>query len=167
MGSRAFTIASGVSLAIAVALAVLWGRSATVMDGVMYCDPSGSARWTHCLHTRHGALHYLLVGPPQTADPGWTRLNMPQPAHFVSMVDRPRWQVLGFARGGGGSFSFLSVPFWFLLLLALLAPGLWLVSRVRRRLRPKAGRCARCGYDLRAGHDRCPECGESVPQQAS
>jgi hypothetical protein len=57
----------------------------------------------------------------------------------------------------------LSVPHWFALLVCLLLPLAvcgWRAARRQRlhRLRV-AGRCTRCGYDLRESRDRCPECG--------
>lgn len=69
--------------------------------------------------------------------------------------------------GGGamGSFvemrlSFVSIPIWFLAVLALLPWAIvWASGAARRRLRTRRGLCADCGYDLRGTPERCPECG--------
>lgn len=59
----------------------------------------------------------------------------------------------------GGTWE-LSVPAWFIVGMLMIFPlmgarSLW-IGRHNRR----AGRCVKCGYDLRATPDRCPECGE-------
>jgi len=52
------------------------------------------------------------------------------------------------------------MPYWFAFVPTAAAPAWWLVSRFRRRRAP--GLCRRCGYDLRATPDRCPECGTAA-----
>ncbi len=76
-------------------------------------------------------------------------------------------QWLGFSSTSGKMFGtikyhFLSIPFWFLLLLTAIATAL--LFRARRRLsrRSKLGHCLSCGYDLRESKDKCPECGTAV-----
>ena len=36
----------------------------------------------------------------------------------------------------------------------------------RKKARRNFGLCEECGYDLRAGHARCPECGAEVPSSS-
>lgn len=58
------------------------------------------------------------------------------------------------------------VPYWFPAIVFAVLPGLWAGGWLRNRrrvLRGRRGLCERCGYDLRASADRCPECGMPVP----
>lgn len=63
----------------------------------------------------------------------------------------------------GGSaflvFTGLGVPLWFPAVLFGAGPLLSLARYGHRRRRRCAGRCQKCGYDLRATPGRCPECG--------
>jgi hypothetical protein len=54
------------------------------------------------------------------------------------------------------------VPIWAILPASTTAMLLVQMARARRTQRLNSGLCLRCGYDLRATPDRCPECG-SVP----
>jgi len=56
----------------------------------------------------------------------------------------------------------LMIPFWVLALFSTASLWLLAVPSMRRRKRKKLGLCLKCGYDLRASKERCPECGESI-----
>jgi hypothetical protein len=63
------------------------------------------------------------------------------------------------AYGGtdGSRYAVLMALWWSLAAALGLLPAARLSRRLR--LRPKAGCCPSCGYDLRATPGRCPECG--------
>src|SRR5262249_26533290 len=53
----------------------------------------------------------------------------------------------------------LAFPAWAVALPPLIFGGVIVRRRWIERRRRAQGRCARCGYDLRATPERCPECG--------
>jgi hypothetical protein len=66
------------------------------------------------------------------------------------------------ALAGPRGFS-LTMPDWFLCAITALLPACetvaWMRRRSTARYRVRHGLCGRCGYDLRATQERCPECG--------
>jgi hypothetical protein len=62
--------------------------------------------------------------------------------------------------------STLYFAFWKVVLALAALPAMWLISRFRLDRSVAEGYCKKCGYDLRATPNRCPECG-SVPERIS
>lgn len=59
-----------------------------------------------------------------------------------------------------GLLLFIAVQF---LIGCIVLSVLRLLGRLLRSSEPGPGCCAECGYDLRASHGRCPECGAAIP----
>jgi hypothetical protein len=75
----------------------------------------------------------------------------------------PAWTDDHTALGRGGVIAAqtVAVSWWLPTALLALMPGLRTIKAMQRRVWAgrHPGRCASCGYDLRATPDRCPECG--------
>jgi hypothetical protein len=68
---------------------------------------------------------------------------------------------------GIGPVKFFAIPQWFVVAAGSIFPILWCRRTVdARRWRRKwdRGLCVKCGYDLRATPNLCPECGTAVAQ---
>lgn len=59
------------------------------------------------------------------------------------------------------------VPIWSIVLVFGAFPVLRAIQWRRRRFAARRGHCRKCGYDLRASEDRCPECGTPIQKPAS
>jgi hypothetical protein len=95
---------------------------------------------------------------PGTA-PAWTFVS----DHNLRMRGRAQRVVGGSSLGSLSSEQvYASVSDPLLASLFLLLPAVYALRRWRRRVGRRQGTCAKCGYDLRATPDRCPECGTAV-----
>ena len=114
--------------------------------------------------------HWLRVKPPAAGD--WQNLlpqKSPQLAgmQFVPFRTINRYEYLYFDGPVRSAsfvklrFALLAVPYWLLALVAAAVPLASCLAFLRNRARRISGRCAACGYDVRATPDRCPECGTS------
>ena len=70
------------------------------------------------------------------------------------------------APGISRSTVFIS-PHAYLVALFAALPAVHFLQLLRRRRVKPAGHCLKCGYDLRATPDRCPECGTAVTPTAA
>lgn len=172
---RLHNIAALLSLLLCVATLVAWVAS-------YFAQPHWSMR-----HGRMGQAGFAVWRGTfwcGTSDP----LDIPPEATTMKWADtRPMKKVLwcGFGFQSGEEVSLVNLaahgtpgfvsrydhllgvmyPAWAVVLLTGLIPARlvprWLAA-LRARHRETRGLCSRCGYDLRASPDRCPECGRDA-----
>lgn len=175
------------SSALSLGMLTLWMRSYYVGEeiGRTTLSRAGSERWMRSVRLHSGGGGMALVLQKQRGGPdldwitwfGEKRYHRhEQPVRAgAEVLESPKmpWNRLGFyciAWHRRNEYDvMIDVPYWWLTAL-LLVPPARRIRQWRRRRVEKRGFCGRCGYDLRAGHDRCPECGEpqvEVPAPAS
>jgi hypothetical protein len=132
------------------------------------------AGWDGCL------LLGRIASGPQIWPRGFrfSRFEYGEMFRFNMIVNNPHawWRKWGFGcetiNGDSATpwddrgYTAFMMPFWAITLLvaAPLVPwGIGLRRRLRQKRRERFGLCRKCGYDLRASPDRCPECGTPRP----
>jgi hypothetical protein len=187
MRRRLFTIFSAVSLVLCVAMCVMWVRSYWVNDSFYSSRwwPRGltsneSAWW---LLTGRGVVgighrvQQAVESPVQMAnfkplfihrDYSWKRerpatpLRSSQASEGIFRRHGFRYEDDPFVLSGvNGYYRECDAPLWAAAVLFAIIPAAQLLT-ARKRRRLIGEHCRKCGYDLRATTDRCPECGRAA-----
>lgn len=172
---RFFTL---LSLFLFVATTVLWFRSRTNLDEVFIYRP----RFYRAIWSVEGRIYVHLWSAPTQY---WGETSMGFGGGELARLHYGHisftHQAGPFAYGRTTATNPASVvatghtimfPHWALLVLFALLPAFAahrFFKRRSKRFRTANGLCLRCGYDIRATPDRCPECGleTPLPPQAS
>jgi len=114
----------------------------------------------------HGPLREMTSNDPE-AD-GWIAVSGSEWEIRISALDSgiDFWIQVPHLVSEPTPVHRMVVPFWAASLVSfvLILPVLARYGRnARGRRRQALGHCLRCGYDLRASKDRCPECGTPIP----
>ena len=148
---RLLNLLTALSLLLCVLTVVLWARSYFVRDAVefMVGRRAGGAA---------SAGGQLVVSVRKYDLDLGRRLNWNRDGFHDPDVGSRKSALANFTWGfdSAARESIVVTPIWPLAALAAIFPAIALYHRRRRR---KPGVCSRCGYDLRATPDRCPECG--------
>ena len=178
-----FTFASILTLILCAATVALWVRSYFVLDILArehtwlvakHSEWHASGFSFESVRGRLEARHdnayweYSYLKADQVYGPVWV-WSAVDPAGAAPRGGS-KWRRIGLfyehSQDLQSNSRTVGTPHWFLASLALLLP-LWHVHGLfRAPIANKRGRCPRCGYDLRATPDRCPECGMPVPKKA-
>jgi hypothetical protein len=97
---------------------------------------------------------WLWLAVTQDETPGWLSWS------GISIFDGPHSATTWPLRFHE---TLVDIPLRFFAVVLAVPSAAMFVRRIRRRFRRRGGRCAQCGYDIRATPQRCPECGYAVP----
>ena len=160
---KLFPILAAGSLGLAIAVARLWGVSYWWVTETMHVSTGDGERniKLYGVTSAPGALVLSRAeGFADLGSGGWSFQAWPR--DFMDF----RWtQGLWFAHESNVIYETLLIPDWFLTLLLLILPAVWLRRFRSERRKQREGLCLVCGYDLRAHvpGQLCPECGMVVP----
>jgi hypothetical protein len=175
-----FNVIAAASLLMLVTMVVIWIRSEFAYDEFfkLSIDPGTGNYVVPAVIWDDGRLEVLVraghfAKPPFGSSPlrnePWTHipnnryLRYPHGARNNGMSN-VKWiwfyhPLLRDAVIQGTSEYWIIVRLWIIAAFLSIAPSVWVWRTKREHGRVVQGFCRRCGYDLRATPDRCPECG--------
>jgi hypothetical protein len=188
MQRRVFTILSAMSIIICLTACAAWVRSSVVPDRlgwielgpesdgdverqvVLWSSKGGAAIWWETdrrsqhgwtAHPRtffHDSQNIVFTYPYMDGGLAANRLGFRffDKSTHLSFGQSGPYDV---ERRAGVIF-----PYWFIGAISAILPVIWMVRTIRKP--HSAGVCPKCGYDLRATPDRCPECGTETGGKA-
>jgi hypothetical protein len=177
-----FNVLTTLSLLLWVATAVLWVRSILLEEGFKSykVDPKTGSCFMVDIEWDRGVFGVCIwsSNSPENPSNGPWPLSASQPLHYVRYFHGSPGGFLGqigsiefgHYRNSRTDFSYgLLVRFFVIIGLCSILPVWRFILEVRKRERVMRrglrNQCVRCGYDLRATPDRCPECGTIRPKR--
>jgi hypothetical protein len=152
---RLSVIAAAMCLLICAASIVVWAKG----QGYYVTNPLPRGR---AIRFEAAGGDFWLEAYPDTRQKFTNILNFHH-EHGLTWKAVP-YQIAGFGwLSRGRLFQEFVVPIWFITTVTLLL-GIYFLRHATRPI--PIGRCLKCGYDLRATPDRCPECGTIPPASA-
>ena len=167
---RLLTLAAAVSLFVCITTLSLWigtlGREVTLYRGQVkqhtlrsdwFALGRGEFIWSSS--TMRAAKPHADTTYIWRAEDSWENVWA-----FTSYGSGLRYLGFDFRSKDTGRerYWIIAIPCWSVALASSILPALMGSSLYLRHDRIAAGRCRKCGYDLRATPDCCPECG-AVP----
>jgi hypothetical protein len=143
----------------------------SVVNGIGKSASFSRGIFTYAQFQQHDVISVWdeLFWRKEARNPHWVWVQFAPDRPAVSAATS-MWSRSGFAyhaqRDGtptGNPRVWVSVPIWVFVIASAILPVSRLITYCCHRSRLRRGACPRCGYDLRATPDRCPECG-TVPR---
>ena len=164
------TLASGLSLILCITTVMMWVRYRSLEVYATLWDLP-LPKWAHAKSDGVASRDQLSI----SLTTGWHAPNENEPQSENLTPATTAFYFHGFAyylfverlfRGGVMKTHEVQVPWWFAITVPSALPICLLCRVLADRIKLRRGHCEKCGYDLRASPERCPECGEPVPDKS-